>query len=132
MLSIKPTSNSPKIIIDFKEVLFEVSGVSKLEDPATFYNPVLRYIQDNFFDVQNSIHYSGAPSLTIHFYLSEVADRDLEMIAQIDDFLSRVSEFRTYIYWYFNDEKPLSVSTAERVKQTFKNFTRLIKNNVWV
>ena len=132
MYSRSATANTPQIIIDFPQLLFEISGNSAASDPAAFYQPVLDYIYDNFYEVNNSIYQRSSPQLTLHFYMGTIAPADLEMIRKIDELLNRINEFTTYIYWYFHPERKESIEQGERVKSLFLNSTRLISDSVHV
>ena len=132
MYSQRATTNTPQIIIDFPQLLFEISGNSTASDPAAFYQPVLDYIYSNFYEVNNSIHQRSSPQLTLHFYMGAIAPADLEMIRKIDDLFHRIKEFTTYNYWYFHPDRKESIEQGELVKEKFLNQTRLIADSVHV
>lgn len=132
MYSRSATANTPQIIIDFPQLLFEMSGNSTSNDPATFYQPVLDYIYSNFYEVNNSIHQRSSPQLTLHFYMGSIAPADLEMIRKIDELFHRINEFTTYNYWYFHPGKEESIEQGEKIKTLFLNTTRLIADSVHV
>lgn len=132
MFSRSANDNTPQIIIDFQQLLFEISGNSAASDPAAFYQPVLDYIYDNFYEVNNSIYQRSSPQLTLHFYMGTIAHADMEMIRKIDELLNRIKEFTTYIYWYFHPERKESIEQGEWVKLQFLNPTRLISDSVHI
>ncbi len=132
MYSKKATENTPQIIIDFPQLLFEVSGNSTADDPAAFYQPVLDYIYNNFYEISQSICQRSSPQITLHFYLGTIAPADLEMIRKIDELLNGIKEFTTYNCWYFHPGKKESIEQGERVKAMFLNSTRLIADSVHV
>lgn len=132
MYSRSATANTPQIIIDFPQLLFEMSGNSTANDPAAFYQPVLDYIYSNFYEVNNSIHQRSSPQLTLHFYMGSIAPADLEMIRKIDELFHRINEFTTYNYWYFHPGKEESIEQGEKIKTLFLNTTRLIADSVHV
>ena len=132
MYSKKATENTPQIIIDFPQLLFEVSGNSTADDPAAFYQPVLDYIYNNFYEISQSICQRSSPQITLHFYLGTIAPADLEMIRKIDELLNGIKEFTTYNCWYFHPDKKESIEQGERVKALFLNSTRLIADSVHV
>lgn len=130
MLYIKPTSNSPKIVVDFSSLLFEVSGISKLENALEFYQPVFDYINDNFFQIKDSIYQRNTVSITLHFYIKYAGIQDILMLRQIDWLFSRCKEFTTYIYWYYNPYKTDSIELANDINHTFLNNVRLIEHSL--
>jgi hypothetical protein len=131
MLYILATDKSPKIYIDFTQVLFEVSGSSNLDNPEEFYQPVFQYICDNFYQVKDSIYQRSSPSLTLHFYINHLGQKDFEMLQKMDSFLSKVEEFKTYVFWYYKPDQIESVEQANKVKSSFSNYVRLIENSVF-
>lgn len=132
MYSKKATDNTPQIIIDFPQLLFEISGNSAADDPAAFYQHVLDYIYNNFYEISNSSYQRSSPQITLHFYMGKVSPADLEMIRKIDEQLNGIKEFTTYNYWYFHPDKKESIEQGERVKALFLNSTRLIADSVHI
>lgn len=127
---IKETKNSPKIVIDFPKLLFEISGVSTLENPLLFYQPIFNYISADFYQIKDSIYQRNTTSITLHFYLKYAGMQDVEMIREIDRLFFQIKEFTTYIYWHYNPYNPESVELANDIKNTFLNYVRLIEDNV--
>ena len=132
MYSQRATANTPQIIIDFPQLLFEISGNSAADDPAAFYQHVLDYIYNNFYEISYSSYQRSSPQITLHFYMGKVSPADLEMIRKIDEQLNGIKEFTTYNYWYFHLDKKESIEQGERVKALFLNSTRLIADSVHV
>lgn len=131
-LSIKETDTSPTVIINFPELLFEISGVSLMDEPASFYEQIFSYIDTNYYQVVKSIHQRNSPQLTLHFYMKKIGNADMEMFRKTDKLFSEIGEFTTYVYWYYNPNKEDSVLQAQKVEKTFINPTRLIPNSVHV
>lgn len=126
MLYIKATARSPKVVIDFRQVLFEISGNSYIDEPLTFYQPIFQYITENFYEVHNSTYYRGAPKLTLHFYLEYVSAQNVLMLRQLDWMFYQIKEFSTYVYWYYDPNEEAEVALALDVQETFLNPVRLI------
>ncbi len=57
ILNLEGAEDTPKIILDKKNGIFEISGRSLPEDSAEFYRPVLEWIQA----------YQGSPNATTEF-----------------------------------------------------------------
>lgn len=126
------TNNSPKIIIDFPKLLFEMSGCSNVENALQFYQPVFNYVANNFYQIKNTIYQKKNPSITLHFYLKYVGMQDVEMLRQLDSIFFKIKEFNTFIYWYYNPHNTENVELANDIKLTFLNHVRLIENSVHV
>ena len=45
-LDIKPTNDTPKVILDAENELFEISGRSLPEDVVTFYDPIISWLDE--------------------------------------------------------------------------------------
>lgn len=129
MLYINAPPSSPKVVIDFTQILFEISGNSCVDEPLAFYQPIFKYIDDNFYQVKDSIYQRANPSLTLHFYLRHVGLRDIEMIRQIDGQFFPIQEFKTYVHWHYNPNDEESVERANNVQRTFLNPIRLIPDS---
>jgi hypothetical protein len=132
MLFIQQTEKSPKVNIDFTQVLFEVSGTSCMEDPSPFYNHILEYISSNFYEVQQSTYYPGKPNLVLHFYMRNIGWNDIEMIRKIDAFLFSIDEFKTAICWYYNPAKNVLAEKAFFMRDNCLNRVRLVEDSVHV
>jgi len=132
MLYIKASKNSPKIVINFDELLFEISGNSFLDEPLDFYQPVFQYIDANFYQVKHSIHQwewgRQMPTLTLAFYLQYLGLQDTEMIRQIDWQFFQIKDFTTFVHWHYDRKDEESVEQANDVKNTFLNQVRLISS----
>lgn len=125
MLNIQSTKNTPLVLIDFNQLLFEMRGISNTETPLDFYQPIFNYIYENFYQVNQSV-YMRYPSLTLHFYMNYIGMQDFEMIRQIDWIFYQIKEFKTYVYWYYNPDDECSTDYANDVEMTFLNDKRLI------
>jgi hypothetical protein len=131
-LTIKETNTSPTVIINFSELLFEISGVSLMDEPSSFYEQIFSYIDTHYYQVVQSIYQRTSPQLTLHFYMKQIGPADMQMFRKIDKQFSEIGEFTTYVYWYYNPNKEDSVLLADEVEKTFINPTRLIPNSVHV
>ncbi len=128
MLNIQPTSKTPFVLIDFTELYFEMRGNSVNQTPLQFYDPIFKYIDDYFFQVNHSIYLREYSFLTLHFYMEFIAYQDFEMIRQIDWIFYHIEEFKTFINWYYDPNDEDYTEQANDVKMTFRNPVRLITN----
>ena len=53
ILNLEGTEDTPKIILDKKNGIFEISGRSLPEDSAEFYRPVLEWIEQVWEQIQS-------------------------------------------------------------------------------
>lgn len=98
-LIIKGSVNSPDIIINTEQKLFEISGKSFMEKGMDFYTPVLDWMQlygnqyfNNDFQINFKLRYFNTPSAKMLF----------EIIKKLDGFYS--SGKNISINWYYCDE----------------------------
>lgn len=94
ILTIKSTENTPGIILDKQNGIFEISGRSLPEDASHIYNPVLEWLKT----------YSAAPNPTTEFalkfeYLNTASSK---LILDIFSTLGTIKGSK--ILWYFHDD----------------------------
>ncbi len=94
ILTIKGTGNTPSIILDKKNGIFEISGRSLPDDASGIYNPVLEWIKA----------YGITPNPTTEFalkfdYLNTASSK---LILDIFSALSTIKGAK--ILWYFHDD----------------------------
>ncbi|MCU0439254.1 MAG: DUF1987 domain-containing protein [Raineya sp.] len=130
MIYIEASKNSPKVYIDFEQLLFEISGISVLDEPLAFYQKIFKYIENDFYLVKNALFQNEKkPNLTLHFYLRYIGVQDKEMLRQIDWLFFHIKEFTTFIYWYYNPEDEDQVELANDIQSKFLNQVRLIHHS---
>jgi hypothetical protein len=94
ILNLEGTEDTPKIILDKTNGIFEISGRSLPEDTAEFYKPVLEWLDT----------YAGAPKPTTNFtfkleYFNTASSK------LILDILSKLESISgTTISWYFHED----------------------------
>lgn len=110
ILNLEGTEDTPKIILDKKNGIFEISGRSLPEDSAEFYRPVLEWINK----------YSGEPNGTTDFvfkleYFNTASSK------LILDVLSSLEEIKGMkIHWYFHEDD-------EDMEEAGQEFSELVE-----
>lgn len=94
ILNLEGTEDTPNIILDKKNGIFEISGRSLPEKPAEFYRPVLEWIEV----------YAGEPNSSTEFvfkleYLNTASSK---LILDILSTLQNINNVK--IIWYFHDD----------------------------
>lgn len=94
ILNIEGTDDTPQILLDKKNGIFEISGRSLPEDSATFYEPILEWIANYGME---------ANPVTDFVFKLEYANTASSKFMQ--EILLALSEIKgTKITWYFLDD----------------------------
>lgn len=94
ILTIKGTENTPSIILDKKNGIFEISGRSLVDDAAQIYNPVLDWI--------NAYRANPNPSTELALKFDYLNTASSKLILDIFSALGKIKGSR--IVWYFHDD----------------------------
>ncbi len=94
ILNLEGTEDTPKIILDQTNGIFEISGRSLPEDTAEFYKPVLEWLDA----------YAGSPKpkTTFTFKLEYFNTASSKLILDILSKLESISG--TTVSWYFHED----------------------------
>ena len=110
ILNLEGTEDTPKIILDKKNGIFEISGRSLPEDSAEFFRPVLEWIEQ----------YGGSPNATTEFvfkleYFNTASSK------LILDVLSALEDIKNMkILWYFHEDD-------EDMEEAGQEFSELVE-----
>ena len=110
ILNLEGAEDTPKIILDKKNGIFEISGRSLPEDSAEFYRPVLEWIKA----------YAGEPHAVTEFvfkleYFNTASSK------LILDVLSALEDIKgTKILWYFHEDD-------EDMEEAGEEFSELVE-----
>ena len=110
ILNIEATEDTPKIVLDKQNGIFEISGRSLPEDSAEFYGPVLEWIEK----------YTASPnSATVFSFKLEYFNTASSKL--ILDILSALEDIKgTKVDWYFHDED-------EDMEEAGQEFSELVE-----
>lgn len=110
ILQLEATEDTPKIILDNQNGIFEISGRSLPEDSAEFYAPVLEWIE-NYTANPN-------PATIFSFKLEYFNTASSKLIL---DVLSALEDIKgTTIHWYFHDDD-------EDMEEAGQEFSELVE-----
>lgn len=110
ILNLEGTEDTPKIILDKKNGIFEISGRSLPEDSAEFYKPVLEWIGA----------YAGDPnpSTDFTFKLEYFNTASSKLILDVLSALEDIKGMK--IMWYFHDDD-------EDMEEAGEEFSELVE-----
>ncbi len=110
ILNLEGTEDTPKILLDKGNGIFEISGRSLPEDSAEFYQPVLDWIDT----------YSAEPNSTTEFifkleYFNTASSKlILDVLSALEDIDG------TTIHWYFHEDD-------EDMEEAGEEFSELVE-----
>lgn len=94
IIQLEGTEDTPKIVLNKQNELFEISGRSLPEDSAEFYSPILEWL-DKYKENSN-------PSTKFHFKLEYFNTASSKLIL---DILSALEDIEgTTIIWYYHED----------------------------
>lgn len=106
-LTIDSTRNSPKVILDPINQVFEITGESRPENVRLFYEPIIRWIDDYYHEISASILRGNQPmkKLTIDIKLGYFNSSSAKFIF---DLLHKVHQFYDHgidvkANWFYED-----------------------------
>jgi hypothetical protein len=110
ILNLEGTEDTPKIILDKKNGIFEISGRSLPEDSAEFYRPVLEWIEK----------YAGAanPNTEFVFKLEYFNTASSKLILDVLSSLEDIKGMK--IMWYFHEDD-------EDMEEAGQEFSELVE-----
>ena len=110
ILNLEGTEDTPKIILDKKNGIFEISGRSLPEDSAEFYRPVLEWIEK----------YSGEPNpqtdfvFKLEYFNTASSKLILDVLSALEDIKGMK------INWYFHEDD-------EDMEEAGQEFSELVE-----
>jgi len=97
VIKIKPTDDTPHVILDSEKDVFEISGRSLPEDVNDFFDPILSWLEK----------YKSAPNSPTNFvfkmqYFNTASSKlILDVMLKLEELMEQGNEVK--IHWYFED-----------------------------
>ena len=110
ILNLEGTEDTPKIILDKKNGIFEISGRSLPEDSAEFYRPVLEWIE-KYAEAAN-------PNTEFVFKLEYFNTASSKLILDVLSALEDIKGMK--IMWYFHEDD-------EDMEEAGQEFSELVE-----
>ncbi|MGK7394721.1 MAG: DUF1987 domain-containing protein [Candidatus Cyclobacteriaceae bacterium M3_2C_046] len=110
IINLEGTEDTPKILLDKGNGIFEISGRSLPEDAAEFYKPILDWIEE----------YSGSPNPTTNwvFKLEYFNTASSKLILDVLSALEDIPDMS--ISWYFHEDD-------EDMEEAGEEFSELVE-----
>ncbi len=98
IIDLRPTNETPKVILNSEKEIFEISGVSLPEDVKEFYVPLINWFKEYFENPNNET------ILKIKFlYINTASSKMIFEIFQIFKFAHKAG-INVKIHWQYNSE----------------------------
>ncbi|MFM8911607.1 MAG: DUF1987 domain-containing protein [Flammeovirgaceae bacterium] len=110
ILNLKGTEDTPTIILDKKNGIFEISGRSLPEDSAEFYRPVIEWIK--------AYARNSNPSTDFTFKLEYFNTASSKLILDVLSALEEIKGIK--VSWYFHDDD-------EDMEEAGQEFSELVE-----
>ncbi len=110
ILSLEGTEDTPNIILDKKNGIFEISGRSLPEDSAEFYRPVLEWIEAYSSEPNPSTDFT----LKLEYFNTASSKLILDVLSALEDIKG------TKIMWYFHEDD-------EDMEEAGEEFSELVE-----
>lgn len=109
-LNLEATEDTPKIILDKQNGIFEISGRSLPEDAADFYAPVLEWLEKYTADANPTTEFS----FKLEYFNTASSKLILDVLSALEDIKG------TTVHWYFHDED-------EDMEEAGQEFSELVE-----
>jgi hypothetical protein len=110
ILNLEGTEDTPKIILDKKNGIFEISGRSLPEDSAEFYRPVLEWIENYGQDPNASTDFV----FKLEYFNTASSKLILDVLSALED----IKDMK--ILWYFHEDD-------EDMEEAGQEFSELVE-----
>ena len=110
ILNLEGTEDTPKIILDKKNGIFEISGRSLPEDSAEFYRPVLEWIEKYGKDPNDNTEFV----FKLEYFNTASSKLILDVLSALEDIKAMK------ILWYFHEDD-------EDMEEAGQEFSELVE-----
>ena len=110
ILNLEGSEDTPKIILDKKNGIFEISGRSLPEDSAEFYRPVLEWIEKYGNEPNPSTEFA----FKLEYFNTASCKHILVVLSSLEDFKGMK------ILWYFHEDD-------EDMEEAGQEFSELVE-----
>ena len=110
IINLEGTEDTPKILLDKSNGIFEISGRSLPEDSAEFYQPILDWL-DGYAENPNE---SSTFVFKLEYFNTASSKLILDVLSKLED----ISESR--IQWYFHEDD-------EDMEEAGEEFSELVE-----
>jgi hypothetical protein len=110
ILNLKGTEDTPSILLDKKNGIFEISGRSLPEDSAEFYKPVIEWINNYAKEANPTTEFT----LKLEYFNTASSKLILDVLSALEEIKG------VKILWYFHDDD-------EDMEEAGQEFSELVE-----
>lgn len=120
-LILEPTEFTPKIIFDYENNNFEVSGFSRPEDVRSFYKPIINWLEqfdEEVLKVDLERKYTSEPLkfvFKMDYFNSASAKFMLDILVELNKFFVR--GIPVQVDWYYEDGDDEILESGEELNE---------------
>jgi len=97
-IKLQGTDDTPGIVLDPENMIFEISGRSMPEDVATFYQPVLDWIDNNLPQIDDKIIFV----FKMDYFNTASSKMLLDILIKLEDMFSEGKDI--VVHWYYKED----------------------------
>lgn len=97
-IKLQGTDDTPSIVLDPENMIFEVSGRSMPEDVATFYQPILDWIDNNLQNIKDKIVFV----FKMDYFNTASSKMLLDILVKLEDLYSEGKDI--VVHWYYKED----------------------------
>lgn len=110
IINLEGTEDTPKIILDKQNGIFEISGRSLPEDSAEFYSPVLEWLDDYKLNPNGSTDFV----FKLEYFNTASSKLILDLLSQLEEIDG------TTVQWYYHEDD-------EDMQEAGEEFSELVE-----
>lgn len=110
VVNLEPTEDTPKIVLDKENGIFEISGRSLPEDSAEFYGPILEWLDE----YQESPRAETKFMFKLEYFNTASSKLILDILSKLEDIEG------TKVLWYFHEDD-------EDMEEAGEEFSELVE-----
>lgn len=125
-LFIEGKKNTPKVILDSSQDIFEISGESRPENAAAFYDQILNWLDSYKNELINTTSNKGIElSMKLEYFNSSSAKFIMIIAQKLNEFIGK--GIPASINWYFDEDDDGMKETGEDLASLSKIPINLIR-----
>lgn len=97
-IKLQGTDDTPSIVLDPENMIFEISGRSMPEDVATFYQPILDWIDNNLPNINDKIVFV----FKMDYFNTASSKMLLDILVKLEDLYSEGKDI--VVHWYYKED----------------------------
>lgn len=122
-ITIEPTEFSPRVVLDASKSKYEISGESRPENPAKFFHPILKWLEQYqsvlFFQKTN---YKDNPEIAFEFKLEYFNSTSAKYIFDVIKVLNNyfVEGYNAKIKWHYDERDEDMMEAGQELEKLVK------------